>query len=92
MTAYSHSPRLMARRAERDFRQHRTYATHRDGLCAMPYGLCGACAADELAEMTAWALTQPDPLPGEDCSTYWRRIGGAFYDSWYEAARARGAA
>ena len=80
---------LMARRRARDNRDGRRYATHEDGLCGYMGSLCSACHEDERLEMLEWARTRPRPEVNEDIGAYWKRIGGAFYDAWYDAARAQ---
>ena len=74
------------RKADRDGRGG--YSGHRDGTCGYMASLCGDCHEEQRAELLAWAREQPagGPLGGEDHGTYWRRIGGPFYDSWHDVA------
>ena len=88
-TSYSHSIALMDKRRQRDCEDGLQYCTHASGRCGGYAGLCGACHADEHAEMLEWASDQPDPLPDETPSNYWHRIGGKFYDAWWDVATAR---
>lgn len=72
-------------------RRERRGERHAQGICGEMASLCAACYSDELAAVSEWAAVQPDPRPGEDCHTYWTRIGGPFGDVWYRVARERGA-
>lgn len=77
-----------ARRA-RDKRDGLRYATHVDGRCGDLNTICLECYDDELEEMLTWARQQPDPVPGENVSQYWQRIGGRYLDTWHDAATTR---
>lgn len=87
MSAFQLSEQARNARAERDRRDGLQYATHASGRCAGEHGLCGACHADELREMVAWARDQGAMrLPGETLWSFWQRIGGRFLDTWHDAA------
>lgn len=90
MAKFQLSQAAIERRRERDTRDRLTFLTHVKGLCgAAVAACCSDCFDDEFEELLEWSRTQPDPLPGEDRATYWRRIGGRFYDAWHEAATHR---
>ena len=81
---------LMERRRARDRRDGLKHLTHEGGLCGMAVAACcGDCLDDELIWMRGEYADAPDPVADENISEYWRRIGGKFYDAWYEAARER---
>ena len=56
------------------------------GICGGHADLCSECAKFEYRDLWAWTVNQVDPVPGEQISEYWRRIGGRFLDAWYICA------
>lgn len=62
---------------------------HAEGRCGYMGSLCSTCHELELK----WHLgiaeqigKKHPPLPNEDPGQYWRRVGGRFIDTWWEAA------
>ena len=82
------SQHAIARRMARDLSDGFD-RTHLDGRCGYMGSLCGDCHTDEFNEMLTWANKQPDPLPNESLSDYWKRIGGRFLDAWHDVASKR---
>ncbi|HKS75099.1 MAG TPA: hypothetical protein VJQ82_17965 [Terriglobales bacterium] len=62
---------------------------HANGTCGYMGSLCSHChdLQRDWHLQIAREIGQAYPIAdGEDIGAYWRRVGGSFVDTWYEAA------